>query len=426
VRPPDPAGDGIRVLVVEDEPEIGHLLATILAAPDREVILAGTAARAEAVLGEGPVHLVILDLVLPDADGRSLLRALRARPATANAVVVVLTGRGGHDLRAECFELGCDAFLAKPFDPGALAAAADARLEWARARPFPADRDRLTGLLNVAGLTALLGRPAEEPRVLALAELDDLRAVYDRYGWGTAEMIVAEVGRALAKGMAPLPVARSSQGEFAVLLPVSGGGPEAAAARLLDVVRRVPVRDADGETFRLTASAAFLPDERREDPPTLIEAVRARVQRGQEEGGNRVVAPGEGTTTSGAAPLVLVAEDDDITAKILVHRLEKDAFRVLRFDNGDEAYRGALHETPALVVLDVKMPGMDGFEVLSRLRKTPSYARVPVMMLTSMGSEADVVRGFDLGADDYMLKPFSPTELLARIRRLLRRGHQAV
>jgi two-component system OmpR family response regulator/two-component system alkaline phosphatase synthesis response regulator PhoP len=77
---------------------------------------------------------------------------------------------------------------------------------------------------------------------------------------------------------------------------------------------------------------------------------------------------------------------------------------------------------PTLVLLDVKMPGMDGFEVLERLRKTPSYVDVPIVMLTSMGSEADVVRGFRLGADDYMLKPFSPTELVARLRRLLRRG----
>jgi two-component system phosphate regulon response regulator PhoB len=105
-----------------------------------------------------------------------------------------------------------------------------------------------------------------------------------------------------------------------------------------------------------------------------------------------------------------------------MHRLEKEAFEVLRFDNGNDAYRGALKRTPALVILDVKMPGMDGFEVLERLRKTPSYAAVPIMMLTGMGSEADVVRGFELGADDYLLKPFSPTELLARIRRLVRRG----
>jgi DNA-binding response OmpR family regulator len=74
------------------------------------------------------------------------------------------------------------------------------------------------------------------------------------------------------------------------------------------------------------------------------------------------------------------------------------------------------------MVLDVKMPGLDGFEVLDRLRKDARFGATAVVMLTSMGQEADVVRGFSLGADDYVLKPFSPVELTARVRRLLQRG----
>ena len=69
--------------------------------------------------------------------------------------------------------------------------------------------------------------------------------------------------------------------------------------------------------------------------------------------------------------------------------------------------------------MDVKVPGMDGFEMLERLRQITRLAAVPIIMLTGLGSEDDVVRGLALGADDYMLKPFSPTELLARIRRLI-------
>jgi DNA-binding response OmpR family regulator len=97
----------------------------------------------------------------------------------------------------------------------------------------------------------------------------------------------------------------------------------------------------------------------------------------------------------------------------------------VHYDSGSAAFEAALAETPDLVILDVKMPGMDGFEVLERLRRTPAYRAIPIIMLTSMGSEADVVRGFSLGADDYILKPFSPTELSARVRRLLRRGRSA-
>ena len=74
-----------------------------------------------------------------------------------------------------------------------------------------------------------------------------------------------------------------------------------------------------------------------------------------------------------------------------------------------------------MAILDVKMPEMDGFELLDRLRKVPNYYEIPIMMLTSMGREEDIARGFELGADDYMVKPFSPVEVLARVRRLLSR-----
>ncbi len=89
------------------------------------------------------------------------------------------------------------------------------------------------------------------------------------------------------------------------------------------------------------------------------------------------------------------------------------------FLNGEDAYQWASESTFDLAILDVKVPGMDGFEMLERLRKIPRLAAVPIIMLTGLGSEDDIVRGLALGADDYMLKPFSPTELLARVRRLM-------
>jgi len=126
-------------------------------------------------------------------------------------------------------------------------------------------------------------------------------------------------------------------------------------------------------------------------------------------------APGDELTT------ILVAEDDLLSAAVLLDRLEREGFRVLHFPDGVQALEGALAESVDLAVLDVKMPGMDGFELLENLRKVPRYHDLPIMMLTSMGSKEDIARGFDLGADDYMLKPFSPVEVLARIRRLLDR-----
>jgi DNA-binding response OmpR family regulator len=99
--------------------------------------------------------------------------------------------------------------------------------------------------------------------------------------------------------------------------------------------------------------------------------------------------------------------------------LVREGFEVMDFLNGEDAFTWAADSDFDLAVLDVKVPGMDGFELLERLRAMPRLDDVPIVMLTGLGSEADVIRGLELGANDYMLKPFSPTELLARVRRLL-------
>jgi DNA-binding response OmpR family regulator len=121
-------------------------------------------------------------------------------------------------------------------------------------------------------------------------------------------------------------------------------------------------------------------------------------------------------------PRVLVVEDDRVTATLLHHRLVRDGFEVMDFLNGEDAFHWASDSDFDLAILDVKVPGMDGFELLERLRAIPRLDATPIVMLTGLGREADIVRGLGLGANDYMLKPFSPTELLARVRRLVAVG----
>ena len=117
----------------------------------------------------------------------------------------------------------------------------------------------------------------------------------------------------------------------------------------------------------------------------------------------------------------MLAEDDNLVASLIKHRLERDGFEILHFSDGAEALKGMPAGGAALVILDVKMPGLDGFELLTRLRNHPAYKSAPVMMLTALGSESDVTRAYDLGADEYLVKPFQPTELLGRVRRLIAR-----
>ncbi|HEX9691096.1 MAG TPA: response regulator [Gemmatimonadales bacterium] len=117
---------------------------------------------------------------------------------------------------------------------------------------------------------------------------------------------------------------------------------------------------------------------------------------------------------------VLVAEDDRVTSSLIVHRLERERYLVKHVTDGPEAVRLARERAFDIVVLDVKMPGIDGFEVLKQLRELPGYEQTPILMLTALGGEDHVVRGLQMGANDYIAKPFSPLELMARIQRLLK------
>ena len=122
---------------------------------------------------------------------------------------------------------------------------------------------------------------------------------------------------------------------------------------------------------------------------------------------------------------VLVVEDEPDIRGLIVHHLERDGFRCRTAGNGGEALAAVRASVPDLVVLDVMLPGMDGLEVCRRLRADASAATVPIIMLTAKSDEVDRVVGLELGADDYVAKPFSPKELVARVRAVLRRARPA-
>jgi len=134
---------------------------------------------------------------------------------------------------------------------------------------------------------------------------------------------------------------------------------------------------------------------------------------------DQVVVPAGGRPDDELADTitVLIAEDDDLVAALVSDRLARDGYEIRRVTDGESALADALSSPPHLAILDVMMPKMNGFEVLGRLRSAPETADMPVIILTGRGREEDVVRGFDLGATDYIVKPFSPAELAVRVRR---------
>lgn len=125
-------------------------------------------------------------------------------------------------------------------------------------------------------------------------------------------------------------------------------------------------------------------------------------------------------------PRIAVVEDEEALGVLLRYNLEAEGFEVDTILRGDEAEIRLRERLPDLLILDWMLPGVSGIELCRRLRQRPETERLPIIMLTARGEEGDRIRGLDAGADDYVSKPFSPTELVARIRAVLRRIRPAL
>lgn len=119
--------------------------------------------------------------------------------------------------------------------------------------------------------------------------------------------------------------------------------------------------------------------------------------------------------------MTVLIEDDPSIRKLVEYSLSSNGISIVSFPSGEEAFESDLKDAE-LFILDIMLPGMDGMEILSRIRKDPTLGRVPVIMLTAKGSEYDIAKGLDDGADDYIPKPFGILELISRVKAAIRRG----
>ena len=123
-------------------------------------------------------------------------------------------------------------------------------------------------------------------------------------------------------------------------------------------------------------------------------------------------------------PTILVVDDEEDILELVKLHLSREGFTVILAETGEQALKLVQTQPPGLVVLDLMLPGVDGLDVCKRMKADPRTRHIPIVMLTAKGEEADIVTGLELGADDYMTKPFSGKVLVARIRRILRRERE--
>lgn len=384
------------VLLVEDDPTSAFALSSGLRRANLAMTVVGSLAEAASYLEENVPQFVILDLFLPDGDGRSLLADMRSDPRTSQTHTVVVSGTD-HDLaRSECYALGADAFLTKPVDPDELERVlATLRRTPHRTSNTLSDRARLLHEFT-------MGRSQQTVAMLRFHPIEGAGAPTDAF-------TVDRLARKVAARLTDIgPVAAWSDELYCTVL----NRPPADAVTLLDAIR-VGLRHipADGGPHTFSAGVA---DGGRGTLLEVCSLASRRLWEAMAEGGDRVAAPG-----SIGRPAILVAEDDRVVAALVVARLEEAGFDVRHVTNGRKALDALADDPPALLLLDVNMPETDGFAVLEEVRASERWRGIPVIMLTGEEAEAQVVRAFALGADDYVVKPFSPAELTARVIRSL-------
>lgn len=416
------------ILIIEDDSDIANLLKIIVSSHDREVHWADNTAEAEKILSEHEINLILLDLVLPDIDGRNLLVRLREHPLTATTPVFILSAHQSSQIQSECIALGANAFINKPFDPKTVATAVAAELQRHVDVARETYRDALTGLPNRAAFIQHFNQLAaqmqkdRQPFSLALVDIDHFQSINQKLGSRNGDTILKSVADTLADSLRKHDYfARLSNAQFVALFPHTDAD---SAAHLLDMalqsMRGTEFSVPHSEPVRITFSSGVVEISESKTAEEAILAAERYLYAAKDSGRNRVLSQNQPVESS--SQKVLLAEDDDLVASVVKHRLGKAGFDIDHYLEGDRAFEAAKQKQYSLVILDVKIPVMDGFELLRAIRPLSGYESVPIVMLTSMGSQKDIIRGFDLGANDYILKPFSPVELVARIQRLLKKA----
>jgi two-component system, cell cycle response regulator len=407
------------VLIADDDEDQHFLMSRLLhrAGFKVEVVTKGTEVFGKAQATRPSV--ILLDVQMPDQDGFTTARQLKAHHDTAGIPLMFLTGRSTVDDRLAGLRIGADDYVSKSVDPRELVLRVQKLCDRVPApAPTPATDAAVPPPVPAAGPAGpvpVAPRAPDRPWLTRDAFRERVRDLLVRT-WGALVLVRAAsekvaVGQWLAEQLRRRDIVGETEaGVWALFLPeetTSG-----LSARLTDLLDRLKLSIEGPVAAGLAASTA--PGGSLE---TLLEQADQALAHARSRGQLLVEFSKGGAT--GAAPMVLLTDDDPEVTRITDAHVRAGGYRTQLAFDGEAALQAIRDQKPDAIVLDLMLPKRTGFDVLAELRQMPS-PRPSVLVLSARGREEDVTRAFALGADDYMIKPFSPQELIARLGRLLR------
>jgi diguanylate cyclase (GGDEF)-like protein len=430
---------GPTVLVADDDPTSIEIIARAL----KDIVaITFTTRGAEAVAlarREQP-ELILLDVMMPDLDGIEVCRRLKADPHTRDIPVVFVSAAEDEAEESRGLLAGAIEYVAKPIRPALLAARVRNLLELGRRRDelaVTSPRDEVTGLHSRRGLEEALAvewrraARADRPLSVAVIEVDDLAPLEELYGQLAGKEHLRRIGAALAGALRPGDLlSRFADNRFAALLPETDErGAAAMVERMREAVKALDLQAAfAGRGSRATVSvgATSIAPAEVPTPGDLVTQALRRLEEAIRLGRNRAVVSRTGApsalpgplarrTAAGRAGSLFIVDDDTVSIEALSALALRAGYDVAFARDGLEALRLIAAAQPDVVLLDVDMPGLDGFETCRRLKAATATASIPVIFLSSLTQVQEKVRAFEVGGADYVSKPFGPEEVLARI-----------
>jgi DNA-binding response OmpR family regulator len=401
-----PGGHGHRVMVVEDDEDQREVVTINLRAAGYVAIPVSSGSDAVAVARAHHPDLVLLDANLPGIDGYTVCRLLKTDPDLAGMPVVFMTVRAGLDDRMVGLMLGADDYLVKPIDMAELMLRIQILVgRHSRAMappPLPAGSGELQDLDYESFSEVAREQLSLLPGTLALIRVPESRLnetyLAVRSESRRRDFVACYNPTHLILLMAEMPIDRARERLTDVITRLAPGGPPRFHIGLAE-------SQAGGmKTLEMLLAEADVAIATARERGVLLAV-----------SGEDPLATDPGVGTRGT---IVLADDDPEVARLVEAQLRASGYRTIVAPDGMQAVEAIAANRPDVVIIDVMMPRMTGFDVLMKLRSQP--ARPRVIVLSARGREQDVTRAFALGADDYMTKPFSPPELLARIERLLR------
>lgn len=458
------------ILVVDDTPTDALLLSKVLARASFQVLIAHDGITAVDMAVERTPDLILLDMTMPGRDGLETCRVLKSQPITASIPVIFVTAHSDSDHVVHAFAAGGSDYVIKPIRVDEILARVSVQLRLREAEQNLVERNvqleslsqqlaetnvELARQSRVDALTNLLNRRAwdeaarlEHERAqrhnhvfsVLMLDVDFFKAFNDSQGHQAGDDCLRGIAAGIASACRTTDlVGRYGGEEFIVLAPETLS---AAAALLAERIRQTiwssaiahPASPAGRVTVSIGVAAS--------DAGPLHEVLRradGALYMAKKCGRNLVYssdgvilptlpkvrqkgaeASSDGGQISSSVPSVLIVEDNPSNRMVYRACLAKEAYRITEAENGQAALAAVAQDPPAVIIMDIMMPMMDGLECTKLLKADPQTRDIPIIFVSARNDAKDVLAGLDAGADEYLTKPIRTAELVVRVRSMVR------